>query len=136
MKKYTSLWIAWGILYVVCTALAFIPNPPGALYGIMVLLAVAFFLPPALVLYRAIPREHWSAVRFVRNLSFIILALTLVAIILNLLSIGASKTVGDVLYGLLIVVSSPVVCGQSWIIGLFGWALLWTVSRINLKKAK
>ena len=136
MKKYTSCLFAWGILYVVCTALAFIPNPTGALYGIMVLLALGFFIPPGLIVYRAAPREHWTILRFIRNLSGIVLLLTLIVLVLNILSIGASETVGNVLYWLLIPVSTPMVCGQSWAIGLLGWATLWTVCRKTLKIRK
>ena len=134
MKKYPSLFIGWGMMYVTCASLSFVLNPPQVLLGFMVLLAVGFFIPPAVILYRAIPREHWAPVRFVRNLSLGILIATLVTLIANILSVGASRTVGDVLFGVLILASTPVVCGQSWVIGLFGWAMLWTVSRKALKK--
>ena len=136
MKKNSALYWAWGILYAVCAALGFIPEPAGPLAGLLVLVAVAFFLPPALLLHRAISREQVKTVRLIRNLSAASLVATLVALIVNFLSVGASATVGAVLYSVLILVSAPMVCGQSWVIGLFGWALLLTVSRRYLKKGK
>lgn len=136
MKKNSALYWAWGILYAVCAALGFIPQPEGPLAGLLVLLAVVFFLPPALLLYRAMPREDVKTVRLIRNLSAASLIATLVALVVNFLSVSASAVAGAVLYGLLIVVSAPMVCGQSWLIGLFGWALLLTVSRRYLKKGK
>lgn len=136
MKNNRALYWAWGILYAVCAALGFLPEPTGPLAGLLVLVAVVFFLPPALLLYRAMPREQVKTVQLIRNLSAASLLATLVALIVNFLSVGASATVGAVLYGLLIVVSAPMVCGQSWLIGLFGWALLLTVSRRYLKKVK
>lgn len=136
MKKNSALYLVWGILYAVCAALGFIPEPAGPLAGIFVLVAVVFFLPPALLLHRAIPREQVKTVRLIRNLSAASLIATLVMLVVNFLSVGASAAVGAVLYSALILVSAPMVCGQFWIIGLFGWALLLTVSRRYLKKGK
>ena len=135
MKKQ-NLYIAWGTLYVICAALAFIPEPPTVLAGIMVVLGVAFFAPPAMLLYWAYPRQKWGTVRLIRNLSYVSLGLTVAALILNVLSVGALEIVGNVLYGLLILVSTPMVCAQAWVVGLFGWACLLTVSRVLLKKEK
>ncbi len=136
MKKKCTLYWVWGILYVLCAALGFFPEPTGPLAGLLVLLAVAFFLPPALLLYRAMSREQVKTVRLIRNLSAASLLATLVALVVNFLSVGASATVGAVVYSILILVSTPMVCGQSWVIGLFGWALLFTASRRYLKKGK
>lgn len=136
MKKKCALYWTWGILYALCAALGFLPEPTGPLAGLLVLLAVVFFLPPALLLYRAMPREDVKTVRLIRNLSAASLLATLVALVVNFLSVSASAIAGAVVYSLLILVSAPMVCGQSWVIGLFGWALLLTVSRRYLKKGK
>ena len=135
MKKQ-NLYVAWGAMYVICAALAFIPEPPAVLSGIMVALSLGFFIPPAMLLYWAYPREKWATVRLVRNLSYASLGLTMVVLIVNVLSVGTSQVVGDVLYGLLILVSVPMVCARAWVISLFGWACLLTVSRVLLKKEK
>ena len=135
MKKQ-NMYIAWGTMYVICAALAFISEPPTVLAGIMVVLSLGFFVPPAMLLYWAYPREKWGTVWLIRNLSYVSLGLTAAALILNVLSVGATEVVGDVLHGVLILVSAPMVCGQAWVIGLFGWACLLTVSRVLLKKEK
>ena len=62
--------------------------------------------------------------RTIRNLSVASLALTLVLLVVNFLSVGASKAAGDVLYVLLIILSAPMVCGQVWVLSLFLWACL------------
>ena len=132
--KRKNLYITWGVLYGICAALGFIHEPEGVLAGLMVTLSLLFFLPPAMLLYRAIPREQWGTVRVVRNLSIVSLVLTLIMLVLNFLSLGASDAVGLVMHGMLILVSSPMVCGQAWVVSLFLWACLLMVSLKYLKK--
>jgi hypothetical protein len=72
--------------------------------------------------------------RLVRIISMVVLIATVVLLLVNLLSIAlilvmpeeTALILGDVLYYMLILVSTPMVCGQYWGIGLVGWAaLLW-----------
>ena len=123
MKK-RNYYIAWGVLFVITAALGFITKPEGVLAGLMVTVSLLFFLPPALLLRHAIPRKQWGTVRVVRNLSIASLSLTLVTLVINFLSVGASDAAGIVLFGLLAIVSAPMVCGQVWVISLFLWACL------------
>ena len=124
----TKWYIAWGVLYAVCAGLSFISQPEGVLAGLMVVLSLLFFLPPVMLLHWAIPREKWGTVRLVRNLSMASLGLTLVVLVLNFLSVGASAAVGDVLHVLLVLVSAPMICIQAWIVSLFLWACLLMVT--------
>ena len=64
------------------------------------------------------------------------LGLTLASILLNFLSIQASKDWGLVLNWILILVSTPMVCSQIWVLGLFGWACLLMVCLKYLRKNK
>ena len=98
-------------------------------------LMVLFFLPPWAVLGRAKAEENRHHIRLLRWLAVDSLVLTAVLLVVNLLSIALllvmpEKTaliVGDVLYYALILVSTPMICGQYWGIGLVGWAaLLWS----------
>ncbi len=123
MKKQ-SLYSAWALLYALCAVLSLIPSPQGVMAGLMVTASLLFFVPPAMLLYWAIPRERWGTVRLIRNLSIASLSLTLVVLIVNFLSYGASVTAGNVLYVLLIFVSVPMVCVQAWVVSLFLWACL------------
>lgn len=134
MKKSGDVYYSWAMLYIACAALAFIPEPPAWLKVIMVVLSLAFFVPPALLLYRAIPRQQWGTVRLIRNLSILSLSATLVVLVLNVLSVGSAEIVGDVLNGLLNIVSAPMVCGRVWFVSLFLWACLLMVTLKYRKK--
>ena len=134
--KNNILSAAWAVLYVICAALSFIPEPVGVLAGVMVLFALAFFVPPAMLLYAAAVRRQWKTVALIRNLSLASLGLTLVMLVVNFLSVGASEAAGEVLFGLLILVSAPLICAQAWVLSLFLWACLLMVSLQCLKKRK
>ncbi len=112
------LFVLWGVLYVLCAALGFLPQPEGAMRVLLIILAVAVFVPP-LLLNRT---GDIRTLRLVRNLAAIWLVLAVGLLIANFLTIAASTLVGNVLYCLLVIISSPMVCGQYWVLGLFGWA--------------
>lgn len=133
MKK-RSLYIAWGVLYSICAGLGFIPEPEGVLTGLMVTLSLLFFVPPAMLLYHAVSREQYGTIRLIRDLSLASLGATLVTLVVNFLSVGASEAAGDVLYGLLILVSAPMICSRLWVLSLFLWACLLMVCLKYAKK--
>ena len=124
MTKTKKIWIFWGLLYLICMVCGFVPNPQGGLYGLFVLLSVAFFIPPAYLLYCAVQWRSKKIMKQVRLLSILSLSLSFVMILVNLLAVQASEAWGTALYWILIVVSAPMICGQAWVIGLFGWACL------------
>ena len=125
-----TLLALWGGLYILCGALGFVPEPTGALRILLILCCAAFFLPPLML----IRQGNRDVLQLIRTLALIWLILTTVLIILNFLSLGASVRLGNTLYCLLILVSSPMICGQSWVISLFGWSWLLFSSRQGLKK--
>ena len=128
MNKKTLL-VLWGVLFVLCAGLGFIPEPQGFLKGLMTALAVLFFLPPAWLLYRG-DRE---TVLLIRNLSALSLGVTLVTLILNFVLAVSSEFLGNVLHYVLVVVSAPMICSGYWVLSLFLWACLLMAS---LKKSK
>ena len=134
MKKTKKIWILWAVLYVLCTVCAFFSVASGALSGLFLLLSLGFFVPPAFLIYMAVQNQWPKILRIIRNLSLLSLGLTLVTILLNFLSIQASEAWGMVLYWLLILVSTPMICSQVWVVGLFGWALLLFTCLKYLKK--
>ena len=131
-----DIWLyrIWGGFFIVCALLGFIPEPSGSGTAFLVLAAVLFFVPGGVLLYRAVQKKHLGTLRLLRNLSLIWLSCTLCMLILNFLSVGAGESTGQALYGFLIILSSPMVCGQYWIISLFGWALLLSTSITYLRK--
>ena len=124
------LFVLWGILFILCAGLGFIPAPAGALKGLMTALSVLFFLPPALLLYRA-DRE---TAMLIRNLSLLSLGVTLVTLILNFVLAVSSETLGNILHYILVVVSAPMVASGYWVLSLFLWACVLMVSLKMLKK--
>jgi hypothetical protein len=114
------LFALWGGFYVLCAALGFIPEPTGALRILLITFSVAFFLPPLLL----IRTGDKTLLRLIRNLALIWLLLTTALIIANFLSFNASLRLGNVLYALLVIISSPMICGQYWVLSLFGWSWL------------
>lgn len=128
------LFALWGGLYILCAGLGFIPNPAGAGRAAMIAAAVIFFLPGAFLLYLGKKSGDRKTLKLICALSAASLALTLVLLVVNFLSVGAVEAVGDLLYGLLIIVSSPMVCSQYWAVSMFGWACFLMVSISGLKK--
>lgn len=134
MKNTKLLWIFWAVAYVICTVCAFFPVTPGALSGLFLLLSLGFFVPPAFLIYDAVQNKRRKNLQIIRNLSLISLGLTLVTILLNFVAFQASEAWGLVLYWMLILVSTPMICSQVWVIGLFGWAMLLMTCLNFLKK--
>ena len=128
-------WFAlWGALFILCGGLGFIPAPTGVLRAGMILLSIGFFVPPGVLLWQAGKTGDTHTVTLIRNLSASSLGLTLTVLTVNLLSFMAPESVGNALYGVLVIVSAPMVCGQYWALSLFLWACLLMVSLRQLKK--
>ena len=112
-----NLYTLWGILYIFTAGLGFIPEAEGFLAGLLILLAIAFFIPGFVLLYRGEKKT-------VRLLSLISLGSTVLCLLLNVWSVGMSPDMGEFLYILLGILSAPMFCSRIWLIGLFGWACL------------
>lgn len=134
MTKKGKLYVAWGIMYVICTILGFINTDNGLLQAIFALVSMGFFLPGGILLYEAVGEKDKKTICTVRYLSIASLSLTVLTLIGNVLTLPASEAVGDRMYGLLIVVSTPMISSQAWAISLFLWACLLMGSFIKKKK--
>lgn len=128
----------WAVLFVLCAAFGFIPEPQGAARISLTAMAVVFFMPPAVLVWQAWKTGALQTLRLIRNLCICSLILTLVMLIVTFATIPASLAVGDVMYYVLVVLSTPMVCGQSWIVSLCLWAaLMWTcILMIHRPKAR
>ena len=111
-----TLYIIWGILYALCAGMGLIPAPTGAQYGALVTLSLFFFLPGAVLLYRAVRKNDIPALKRIRLLSICSLGLTTVMVIVNFLSFDASEAAGMAVYILLAIVSAPMLCAEKPII--------------------
>lgn len=130
------LYILWGGMFILCAVLGFIPEPEGALRFLMTGLSVLFFLPGVLLLADAKKSKATNTLKLIRNLSVASLGITALLIIANILSFQGSAALGDALYAILIILSSPMVCSGYWVLSLFLWACLLAVSVDILRKKK
>lgn len=133
MKKSVLLAL-WAVLFILCAGLGFLPEPSGLPASVLTLASVLCFVPPFLLLHRAKETADHNVIRLVRNLSLLSLVLTMVLLILNFLSVAAGELTGMILYYVLVIVSSPMICSGYWVLSLFLWACLLICSLQLLKK--
>ena len=126
----------WGVLFAVCAAMGFVPQPQGVLRVLLAVLGLVFFAPPVLLLHRAKAASDCSAALLVRNIAVASLALTLVLLVANVLSLQGSVALGNVLHVVLVLVSAPMLCAQIWIVPLFCWAFLMIAAAKLAKQMK
>lgn len=123
MKK-SSLMAVWGIFYIICAGLGFIPEPEGAVRIFLTVISVLFFVPPAILLYDAFSGRDRKTVLRIRRLSALSLGVTLALLIANFLAALTSEWLGTALHVLLAICSAPMFCSNYWILSLFLWAVL------------
>ena len=126
----TVLYALWGVLYALCAGLGFVTEPGAALRLLMILLSVALFIPPFLLNRKGNRRTR----ELVRNLAAAWLVITAILLPCNILSVLASEALGSFLHGLLTIISSPLVCCDSWALAIFLWACVFFDARSKLKK--
>ena len=122
--KSQFLYALWGALFILCAGLGFIPEPAGVLRVLLTGLSILFFLPPAVLVWKGRREKDRQGLMLVRNLSIVSLGLSATLIIANFLVAFRSELLGDILHGVLVVVSSPMICSGHWAMSLFFWACL------------
>lgn len=133
--KNRTLYYLWAGLFALCAGLGFIPQPEGLGKALLVLCAALFFVPPIMLAWRAVKAGDLPQLRLLRKLSAASLGATFLVLVLNFLCAAAPQWLGDLLYGLLVVVSSPMVCSRFWALSLFAWACLLFFCISRLKKS-
>ena len=122
--KNQYLFALWGALFILCAGLGFIPEPAGVLRILLTGLSVLFFLPPAVLVWKGRRERNRRQLALVRDLSIVSLSLSVLLLIANFLSAFHSELLGNILHGVLVVVSSPMICSGHWALSLFLWACL------------
>ena len=135
MKK-AILYFIWGFLYFLCAFISNVQSPTGVQSVALTVLSLLFFIPPGVLLYDALKKEDKKTLFLLRLLSILSLSLTLGALIANIAVVGASETVGNVLYQVLIFASVPMVCSQHYVLSMFLWAFLMIATIPRLYKRK
>ena len=132
--KYKYLYLIWVGMYVLCAVFGFLPDPTGILYWLLFFLSLLFFVPPVWILVEAIRQGNRKQVKAILVLSVIWLSLTLVLLVVNFLTVGATQAVGTAMYYLLTALASPMICSQVWVVPMFLFGCLLTASWQHLKK--
>lgn len=127
MKK-SSLFAIWGIFYIICAGLGFIPEPEGSVRVFLTAISVLFFVPPGILLYDARTSGDGKTLRRIRRLSAASLTVTLALVIANFLAAFGSSWLGNLLHVLLVIGSAPMICSNYWVLSLFLWAVLLVAS--------
>ena len=128
--KRKLLYALWGVLFILCAGLGFIPEPEGSFKIALTCISLVFFVPPAWLLCRG----DMSDAKLVCNLSALSLGLTLILLVLNFLTALQSDFLGQVLHYTLVIVSSPMICSGHWAMSLFLWACLLIASRKQTRR--
>ena len=125
--KLKLTYALWGVLFIICGCLGFVQNAAGFGKILLTLSSLIFFLPGVVLL-------SWGQRKQVRIISLCSLGATLLLLVANFFSVLASELVGDVLYALLVLISSPMVCSQYWVLSMFLWACLLMATFLNPSK--
>lgn len=123
MKK-NSLLAAWGILFIICAGLGFIPSAQGAVRIFLTMVSLLFFVPPFLLLLEARKNHDKECLKLLRLFSALSLGLTVLLMIGNILAAVRSENLGIFLHVLLTIVSAPMMASNLWALSLFLWACL------------
>ena len=117
----------WAGMFILCAVMGYLPQTTQANRILLMILAGLFFVPPGLDVWFSYQRKDAGELRLVRNLCMISLGSTLLLLVANMLSVlGNSHALGDGLYWVLVLVSTPMICGRYWAYSLLLWAgLLW-----------
>ena len=131
-----SIYLAlWGGMYVLCCVLGFLPEQTGFSMYVMSAVSLLFFLPPFLLAHKAKAHADHKTLTLLRRISLLSLALTTVLLVVNFLSVlSPSETLGNVLHGILVIVSVPMMSSGFALASLFLWACLLVSSKIKAKK--
>ena len=122
--KEKILYALWACLYILCVGLGMVHDVDGFGKWVLILTSLLFFIPGGMLVYEGIRQQNKEMLLRLRLVCIGSLSLTLIFIVVNFLSVGASAAAGTVLYYCLMLVSAPMFCAQYWVLSLFAWACL------------
>ena len=123
----------WAVLSILCASLGFMVNPTGGVKVALVIISVLCFVPGAMLLAEGYRKESRKTVVTVRWICLVSLILTVIFLVVFFLCAAfASEAVVNVIFVILTLVSTPMLCSQYWALSLFLWGCL--LSATFLKK--
>lgn len=132
--KRSTLWLLWGVFYIICAGLGFIPQPEGIVRAMLFVLSLLFFVPPGVLLYEARRHSDRALLRRLRILALASLILTQLMLIANILAAPHSEELGTAMHILLGLVSAPMFCSNYFAVPLFLWAVVLIMSFTKKKE--
>ena len=134
MKKKIVLWSIWIILYVICVPFGYINEPTDMQAVGLLLLGLIFFVPGGILLIDGLRQRDQKTLLLLRWVSGCSLGLTLIFLVANVFSALGSASLGDTLYGFLVLVSVPMLCCRQWALSLLLWAVIFFATIIKRPK--
>lgn len=136
--KRIVLYIVWVCLYILCVGLGTVEAAAATTRALLVMTALAFFVPGFVLAADYLKNENRKGLRTVRIVCICSLSLTALALAGNFISARAGAEVGNALYAVLAVVSAPMLCAQYWAASIFLWAclLMITIPGVILPRKK
>ena len=132
--KRSTLWLLWGVFYIICAGLGFIPQPQGIVRAMLFVLSLLFFVPPGVLLYEARRHSDRALLRRLRTLALASLILTQLMLIASILTAPYSEGLGTAMHILLGLVSAPMFCSNYFVVPLFLWAVVLIMSFTKKKE--
>jgi len=132
--KRSTLWLLWGVFYIICAGLGFIPQPQGIVRAMLFVLSLLFFVPPGVLLYEARRHSDRALLRRLRMAALASLILTQLMLIANILTAPYSEGLGTAMHILLGLVSAPMFCSNYFVVPLFLWAVVLIMSFTKKKE--
>ena len=127
MKKY---WIiGWVAMYVAAVAMGvFWPAT-----AVSTIVGIAFFVPPAVLLWDGFRSGNQKRIRCIRILSLVSLLLTMVLVSMIFVTVSSEKNIDKLMDMLLVLCAAPLMCFKAWLVSIFGWASLLSASFVVKK---
>lgn len=126
--KEKVFYMIWLCLYILCVGLGTVTERSLAMHIAFTTLSLLFFVPGILLLLEGYRNNDRKVLLRVRLVSVISLVLTVSVIVLNILTVTAGDSVGQILNDVLILVSAPMFCCYWQGLSLFLWACLFISS--------
>ncbi len=123
---------AWVVLYALAVAIGIL-RPASVIAHIV---GIAFFLPPAMLLWIGNEKKEKNLVRGVRWLALASLLLTTATYVALFLSLKSQADLDVIMEALLAILAAPGLCFKAPAVGLFGWACLFYGSFVGKKSKK
>ena len=135
--KDKQLYLYWLYLFIFCAALGFIQSRGPLVMALLTIAGLAFFVPPAMLLYRDVrsgDRRHLRPIAII-SLCSLLLSAALLLLYWALLARSGSDVAANIAYAALAIFSSPMLVMPAPALSMFLWAcLLFTAFHFRKKK--